>query len=131
MRGVSMDIRLYPVTPEFFKITIKPLIDSYYSKSGRPAKISDYQVFCAMLYVLRTGISWRDLPPCFGHWNHIYQRFKRSSDRGIWWKILLKLQSDKRITMNVVMADSTTFKVHRHGGGLKGGSKPKEKTRPV
>ena len=29
----------------------------------------------------------------------------------------------KKIMMNIVLADSTTVKVHRHGGGLKGGSK--------
>lgn len=120
-----MDGRLFPVKPEFFNKHIKPLIENGYSKAGRPPKISDYYVFCAMLYVLRTGVSWRDLPSCYGHWNHVYQRFKRSSDRGVWWKILLALQGKKKLTMNVVIGDSTTFKVHRHGGGLKGGSRAK------
>lgn len=118
-----MDSRLFPITKTFFNHNIKPLINKCYSNAGRPASISDYHVFCAMLYVLRTGISWRDLPPCYGQWNNVYQRFKRSSDRGVWWHILYKLQQDKKITMNVVMADSTTIKFHRHGGGLKGGSK--------
>jgi len=120
-----MDTRLFPVKPEFFKEHIMPLIKKSYSKAGRPPKISDYLVFCAMLYVLRTGIAWRDLPPCYGHWNHVYQRFKRSSDRGVWWTVLLALQGKKKLTMNVVIGDSTTFKVHRHGGGFKGGSKAK------
>lgn len=118
-----MDTRLYPVTKEFFDSNINPLIKMHYSNAGRPQKISNYQVFSAILYVLRTGISWRDLPPCFGYWHSIYLRFKKGSDRGIWWKILIKLQHDKKITMNIVMADSTTIKFHRHGGGLKGGSK--------
>jgi transposase len=126
-----MDTRMFPVTPEFFNSSIKPLIDSCYSNAGRPASLSDYRVFCAMLYVLRTGISWRELPPCYGHWNHIYQRFKRSADRGVWWKVLSGLQKDKKLSLHVVMADSTTFKVHRHGGGLKGGSKAKAKIAPV
>ncbi len=126
-----MDTRLFPVTPEFFQVTIKPLIDSCYSKAGRPPSISDYHVFCAMMYVLRTGIAWRDLPKCYGSWNEVYQRFKRSSDRGVWWKIILKLQSNKKLTLHIVLGDSTTFKVHRHGGGLKGGSKPKAKILPV
>jgi transposase len=121
-----MDKRLFPVTQDFFTKEIKPLIDRGYSKAGRPPKISDYLVFCATLYVLRTGVAWRDLPTCYGHWHRVYQRFKRSSDRGIWWNILYKLQQDRKITMNVVLADSTSFKVHRHGGGLKGGSKLKE-----
>lgn len=123
-----MDKRLFPVSPQFFKRVIKPLMDKHYSRAGRRPKISDYHVFCATLYILRTGISWRDLPTCYGHWNHVYQRFKRSSDRGVWWKVLYKLQCDKHITIPVILADSTTFKVHRHGGGFKGGSKAKEST---
>ena len=117
-----MDSRLFPVSPCFFRKNIKPLLDSHYSNAGRPSSISGYHVFCAMLYVLRTGIPWRDLPPCYGNWNHVYQRFKRSSDRGVWWDILLKLQYHNKVRTNIVMVDSTTFKMHRHGGGLKGGS---------
>ena len=117
------DKRLYPVENEFFNKLITPLISDHYIKRGRPSKVSNYQVFCAMLYVLRTGISWRDLPKCYGNWNVVYQRFKRSSDRGVWWNVLYKLQQDKLIKMNVVMIDSTTIKHHRHGGGFKGGSR--------
>jgi len=78
-----------------------------------------------MLYVLRTGIPWRDLPKCYGAWNDVYQRFKRSADRGVWWNVLMQLQKDKKVRMRIVLGDSTTFKVHRHGGGLKGGSRSK------
>jgi transposase len=117
-----MDKRLYPFSTIFFNKSINPLITSCYSSAGRPQKISNYQVFSAILYVLRTGIPWRDLPPCYGNWHSIYLRFKKGSDRGVWWNILVKLQQDKRLTMRVVMADSTTIKVHRHGGGQKGGT---------
>jgi len=120
-----MNKRFYPISEEFFNEHINPLIKKHYSKAGRPQKVSNYQVFCASMYVLRTGIGWRDLPPCFGYWHTIYLRFKKGSDRGIWWDIILTLQQDKRLTMNIVMADSTTIKFHRHGGGLKGGSKVK------
>ena len=118
-----MDTRLYPISSEFFFRHINPLIISYYSPAGRPQGVSNYQVFCAMLYVLRSGIPWRNLPKCYGYWHTIYLRFKKGSDRGVWWNILLKLQQNKKLTMNVVMVDSTTFKMHRHGGGLKGVSK--------
>jgi hypothetical protein len=50
-----MDQRLYPITPEFFAHTILPLIEGNYIWKGRPPVISHYQVFCAILYVLRTG----------------------------------------------------------------------------
>lgn len=121
-----MDKRLYPITPEFFNLHINQLIIQHYSRAGRPQKVNNYQVFCAILYVLRTGISWRDLPKNYGYWHTIYLRFKKGSDRGVWWDILLKLQQDRKVKMNIILADSTTIKVHRHGGGLKGGCKAKD-----
>ena len=32
-----------------------------------------------ILYRMRTGVPWRDLPSYFGHWNSIYQQFNRWS----------------------------------------------------
>ena len=121
-----MDTRLYPISPNFFSDYVNPLIVKHYSPAGRPHKLSNYQVFCAIIYVLRTGIPWRDLPKCYGYWHTIYLRFKKGSDRGVWWNILLKLQQDRKLTMNVLMVDSTTFKMHSHGGGLKGGIKAED-----
>lgn len=120
-----MNKRDYPITEAYFNEVINPLILRYYSKAGRPQTVSNYKVFCAIIYVLRTGIAWRDLPSHFGYWHTIYLRFKKGSDRGIWWNILMRLQQMRKLTMNVVMIDSTTVNVHRHGGGLKGGSKAK------
>jgi len=117
-----MDRRLYPVTPEFFAQTILPLIEGRYIWKGRPPLISHYQVFCAILYVLRVGCPWRDLPKCYGNWHSLYTRFKRGSERGLWWHILITLQQGGKAKVNIVLADSTTFKIHRHGGGAKGGS---------
>lgn len=115
--------RMYPISREFFDKEINPLIMLSYSNAGRPQKVSNYQIFCAVMYVLRTGIPWRDLPRCYGYWHTVYLRFKKGSDRGVWWHVLIKLQQNKKIHMNIVLADSTTIKIHRHGGGLKGGSK--------
>ena len=126
-----MDQRLYPVTPEFFAHTILPLIEGRYIWKGRPPKISHYQVFCAILYVLRTGCPWRDLPPCYGKWHTIYTRFKRGSEKGLWWHILATLQQRGKVRLNIVLVDSTTWKVHRHGGGSKGGTARAAKTAPA
>ncbi len=117
-----MDTRLYPVTPEYFADVIEPLIVGQYIWQGRPPEISHYQVFCAILYVLRVGCPWRDLPVCFGNWHSIYTRFNRGNEKGLWWKILITLQQQGKMRMNIVLTDSTTWKVHRHGGGSKGGT---------
>lgn len=121
-----MDKRLYPISKEFFFAEIQPLITQCYSPAGRPPKISDYDVFNAILYVLRTGIPWRDLPTCYGYWHSVYLRFNKGCKRGVWWSVLTTLQQRKKLTMNVVLGDSTTFKVHRHGGGQKGGTVAKD-----
>lgn len=123
-----MNQRYYPVSESFFSEQIEPLITAHYSRAGRPRSVSHYQVFSALLYVLRTGVSWRDLPECYGYWHTVYLRFKKGSDRGLWWSIFMHLQQHKKLTLNIVLADSTTVKVHRHGGGLKGGSKAKAST---
>lgn len=126
-----MDKRLYPVSESFFKTEIKPLIEKCYSAAGRPQKVSDYQVFNAILYVLRTGIPWRDLPKCYGYWHTVYLRFNKGSKRGVWWFVLMHLQQRKKLKMCVVLADSTTFKAHRHGGGQKGGTAVEDEIEPV
>jgi len=58
-------------------------------------------------------------------------RFQRGNEKGLWWKILMNLQKEKRVKMNVVICDSSTFKYHRHGGGQKGGSNQKAEASPV
>jgi transposase len=119
--------RLFPIEEARFTREIEPIIHQSYIWKGRPPKISHYNVFCAVLYILRTGMAWRDLPKEFGNWHTIYTRFSRWSEKGLWWKILYTLQSQRKITLDLVMLDSTTFKVHRHGGGLKGGFKLRAK----
>jgi transposase len=117
--------RLYPISEELFNQKVLPIIEADYIWKGRPPKVSHYQVFCAILYILRTGCPWRDLPEVYGYWHVIYDRFSRGSGSGLWAKVLLKLQEEEGIGFNEVIIDSTTMKVHRQGGGQKGGSRPR------
>ncbi len=114
-----MDTRIFPIKQEAFKAVVEPMITKAYKKPGRPAEISHYLFFCAILYVLRTGIPWRDLPPVYGPWHTIYTRFKRWSENGLFWFLLYHLQQTKKIKMKVVWVDSSYIKVHRHGTGPK------------
>ncbi|GFN46785.1 ISHde2 transposase orfA [Candidatus Regiella insecticola] len=50
-----------------------------------------------MLYVLRTGIPWRDVPTFYGHWHTIYTHFKRCSENGLFWHLLYLLQKKKKL----------------------------------
>lgn len=44
-----MDIRLFPLSKEFFEEVIEPLITAYYKRPGRPPKEGHYTFFCAIL----------------------------------------------------------------------------------
>lgn len=109
--------RYYPITEEVFECSVLPIIISHNKLPGRPVKISHYNFFCGIWYVLRTGISWRDLPEVYGSWHSIYTRFKRWSENGLFWKLLNKLQQTKKITIDITWVDSTTVALHRHGSG--------------
>ncbi|MDR1318915.1 MAG: transposase, partial [Treponema sp.] len=74
--------RLYPISEELFNQKVLPIIEGDYIRKGRPPKISHYQVFCGILYILRPGCPWRDLPEAYGYWHVIYDRFSRGSGRG-------------------------------------------------
>ncbi|MBS4168126.1 transposase [Parachlamydia sp. AcF125] len=112
-----MKDRLFPLSEKFFKDHVMPLIHSHHKRPGRPPKHGYYLFFCAILYVLRTGISWRDIPVCFGHWHTVYMQFKRWSENGLFWSILYQLQQKKQVQLEIVWVDSTNINVHRHGGG--------------
>ena len=117
--------RLYPINEKVFNEVVLPVIEGNYIGKGRPPKVSHYKAFCGIMYILRTGCPWRDLPEEYGHWHVIYDRFSRGSERGLWAKVLLTLQTQVGIEFEEVIIDSTTMKVHRHGGGQKGGYKQK------
>jgi transposase len=96
---------------------IEPIIKREQKKSGRPTKVSNYKFFCGVLYILRTGISWRDLPAEYGNWHTIYTRYNRWTENGFFWRLLYHLQSFKQLLMDIVFVDGSIISLHRHGGG--------------
>ncbi|MFX6103668.1 transposase, partial [Acinetobacter baumannii] len=47
----------------------------------------------AILYRIRTGCPWRDIPCCFGHSNSIFKRFNRWSSSGKFLRLFKLLAS--------------------------------------
>ena len=41
-------------------------------KATRPRKVDLYEVFCAILYLLKSACTWRNLPHDFPHWKIVY-----------------------------------------------------------
>lgn len=73
----------YPsdITRKQFEI-IEPLLSAA-NKKTRPREIDLYDIFCAILYLLKTGCQWRMLPKDYPKWNSVYYYFNiwsRSKD---------------------------------------------------
>ena len=62
----------YPsnITRQQFEL-IRPALENF-RKRTKPRKYDLYEVFCAMLYVLKNGCTWRDLPADFPKWSTVY-----------------------------------------------------------
>ena len=122
---MKVNKRLYPISEAVFKETVPPVIEGNYIGKGHPPKVSRYKTFCGIMYILRTGCPWRDLPEEYGYWHVVFDRFSRGTERGLWARVLMSLQNQAVTGFEEVIIDSTTMKVHRHGGGQKGGSRQK------
>lgn len=97
-----------------------PLLPGKSGDSGRTA--ADNRLFVeAVLWIVRTGAPWRDLPVCFGRWNSAFRRFRRWSKKGVFEKIFNALSGDPDFEYAIV--DGTIVRVHQHGAGAKGGLK--------
>lgn len=87
---------------------------------GRPGK--DNRVMLnAILYLLNTGIPWRDLPERYGAWKSVYTRFRRWSQQGVWEHMFEELIAQDIVDESTLMLDSTTIKVHQWQWRKKGG----------
>ena len=72
-KGYPSDIKR-----EQFEV-IRPLLESARKKTA-PRRVDLYEVFCAVLYLLRTGCQWRALPSDFPKWRTVHSYFAKWSE---------------------------------------------------
>jgi transposase len=79
-----------------------------------------------MLWRLRTGAPWRDLPERYGPWQTVYSRFRRWQRAGVWERVLGALQADGDaggdLDWALPVLDGTTIRAHQHAAGAKKGA---------
>ncbi|GAB3374406.1 IS5 family transposase [Azotobacter armeniacus] len=68
-----------------------------------------------MLYRMRAGCPWRDLPSAFGGWNSVYKRFNAWSSAGKWLKVFQALIEEPDLEWAFI--DGTYVKAHQHSAG--------------
>ena len=77
---------------------------------GRTA--ADNRLFVnGVLWVLRSGARWHDLPERYGKYKSVHKRFIRWAQSGVWDKVFRDLVSDRK--NQYLMIDSTIVRAHQ------------------
>ncbi len=101
---------------------IAPLLPPQRPETGRPAK-EHRLVLNAILWRIRSGAPWRDLPAEYGPWETIYSRFRRWRDAGIWEEVLRTLQAeaadDGELDATLAMLDGSSIRAHQVATGAR------------
>jgi transposase len=105
-------------------------------KTTHPRSYDIYDIFCAVLYVLREGCRWRSLPHDFPKWNNVYYHYKIWSQKGddgksILDKALDELTMSERIingrnadpSMSIIDSKSVRNTCYAEEKGYDGGKK--------
>jgi transposase len=112
---------------------IEPLLPPV---SGGGRRWRDHrQVINAILWKLRTGAPWRDLPERYGPWKTAHERLRLWTRDGTWQKILdhVIVKDDSVGAVEwVISVDSTVVRAHQHAAGArkKGAATPQQKSSP-
>ena len=86
-------------------------------RSGR-----DNRLFVnGVLWVLRSGARWEDLPERYGKWKTTHKRFTRWAKAGVWEKVFASLTGDP--DNQYPMLDTTLVRVHQQAAAGKGGQR--------
>ena len=91
-------------------------------QKGHPWK--DHRLMVdGILWILKTGAPWRDLPPRFGPWKTVYERFRRWTQEGFWDRILKRLQSEHYraggLDWALFCIDGSIIRAHKSAAGAK------------
>lgn len=99
---------------------IEPMLPGKVSDPGRTA--SDNRLFVnGVLWVLRSGARWSDLPERYGKYKTVHKRFTRWARAGVWEGIFALLARDR--DNEYLMIDSSIVRAHAQAAtGQKGGS---------
>jgi transposase len=108
----AQSARLEPLLPE----------PRHHGKAGRPW-LAHRIVINGILWILRPGAPWRDLPERYGKWNTVYARFKRWRRDGTWTRLYSTLLDERdkqgKIDHDLWCIDGTGTRAARCAGGAR------------
>jgi transposase len=109
--------RRFELTDEQWAV-IAPLLPPERGRKARPAR-NNRRMVNALLWVLRTGAPWRDLPAHYPPWKSVHTRFSRWSKQGIWQRALAELT--KNADAEGFLIDGTVVRAHQDAHGARKG----------
>jgi transposase len=99
---------------------LAPLLPRNQRRGGRWC--DHRRVINGILWKLRTGAPWRDLPERYGPWQTCYDRFIRWRRDGTWDRLLAHAQTKSDAVGElewVVSVDSSSVRAHQHAAGAR------------
>ena len=108
---------------------LQPLLPPQKPPTGRPA--ADHRrIFNGILWLLRTGAPWRDLPERYGAWQTVASRFYRWRQAGLWDRLFAAVQQQAdaagQLDWALHFVDGTVVRAHQQAAGAKKrGQRPK------
>ena len=92
-------------------------IEPYFPLSHGEPRFDDRRVISGIIFVLRNGLCWRDLPSDYGLPKMIYNRFSRWTRLGVFNRIFAALAAEAG-QPDKIMIDATHLKAHRTAASL-------------
>ena len=92
-------------------------ISPFFPLSHGMPRVDDRRVISGIIFVIRNGLRWRDVPPSYGPHKTIYNRFIRWSGMGVFGRIFVELAKGGGDS-DEIMIDATHLKAHRTAASL-------------
>ena len=104
---------------------LQPLLPPQKPRTGRPAE-DHRRILNGILWVLRTGAPWHDLPERYGPAGTVSSRFYRWRKAGVWDRLWARLQEQADaaglLDWDMHYVDGTIVRAHQHAAGAKKGT---------
>ena len=99
---------------------VEPLVTMKPAETGRPRRDAR-EMLNGVLWILRTGAPWRDLPERYGPWETVYQYFNEWRSTGTYDRILevlqIRLDREGRIDWDLFCIDGSNVRASRSAAG--------------